>query len=166
MGGSGSRMLASSSAVPARMTGLAEKAGGELEEAVAEGVEEVLREREDVLASLARAEGVGMGVMTVIVALGEMVGLRERVSVDHGVASVTVALGEMEALRAAEAVLLRERDELAEGQRLTEGEPEGLGLGLPVRETLVVREARRVALGECDRLPLRVGLGLGLRLTL
>ena len=137
-----------------------------LREAVAEGVEEVLSEREDVLAPLARVEGVGMGVMTVTVALGEMVGLRERVSVDRGVISVTVALGEMVALRAVEAVLLRERDELAEGQWLTEGEPEGLALGLPVRETLVVREARRVALGECDRLPLGVGLGLGLRLTL
>jgi hypothetical protein len=69
LGGGGSRMLASSSAVPARMTGLAEKAGGALGEAVAVGVEEVTRERE------VRAEGVGAGVTTVTVALGEMVGL-------------------------------------------------------------------------------------------
>jgi hypothetical protein len=51
------------------MTGLAEKAGGALGEAVAVGVEEVTRERE------VRAEGVGAGVTTVTVALGEMVGL-------------------------------------------------------------------------------------------
>ena len=152
LSGGGSRMLASSSAVPARMTGLAEKAGGALGEAVAVG-EEVLRERE------ARAEGVGMGVTTVTVALGEMVGLGKRVRVDHGVASVTVALGEMEALRAVEAVLLRERERLVEGQWLTEGEPEGRALGLPVRETLGVRETERVALGECERLP--VGLSVG-----
>ena len=155
-------MLASSSAVPARMTGLAEKAGGALEEAVAEGEEEVLREREDVLSPLARAEGVGMGVMTVAVPLGEMVGLRERVSVAHGVTSVTVALGEMEALKLTEVELLRETVRLVEELPLTEGEPEGPALRLPVRETLGVREAVMETLGEREMLPLTVRLPEGL----
>ena len=162
LGGSGSRMLASSSAVPARMTGLAEKAGRALGEAVAEGVEEVLREREDVLASLARAEGVGMGVMTVSVALGVMVGLRERVSVDRGVISVTVALGETEALKLAEVELLSEERSLEEDTRLAEGEPEGLALALLKGETLVEREDVRETLGVREETVVKEGLVEGL----
>ncbi len=127
-----------------------------------EEVEEVLSEREDVLASLARAVGVGMGVTTVTVALGEMVGLRDRVSVAQGVTSVTVALGEREALKLTEVELLRETVRLLEELPLTEGEPEGPALRLPVRETLGVREAVIETLGEREMLPLTVRLPEGL----
>jgi hypothetical protein len=144
------------------MTGLAEKAGRALGEAVAEEVEEVLSEREDVLASLARAVGVGMGVMTVSVALGEMVGLRDWVSVDRGVISVTVALGEMEALKLAEVELLSEERSLEEEMRLAEGEPEGLALGLPKGETLGEREDVREMLEVREATVVKVGLVEGL----